>query len=131
MPCRSKFEHAYSCDKDGNVKSEIRTENKFAYDVSNCYPPKGTSPWKKELQRKWPQILERTCNCLIEISIYDNTILSFIIKTISDNSKEEANNKVNSFLGDLYPNMINSILGDFYQKAQKIAQIDQIEDQFL
>lgn len=107
--CRSKFEGAYSCDEEGKVKNEINTENKILYDVSNFSPPKGCTPWQQELQRKWPQILDRICNCLYEVGIYDNTVLSFIIKTISDNSKEEANNQVNSFIGGLYPNLIDSI----------------------
>lgn len=129
--CRSKFDRACSCDKDGKVKSEINTRKKFSYDVSNFHPPRGTTPWKKELQRKWPQILDRVCNCLYEIDVYDNTILSYIIKTISDNSKEEANNQINSFLGELYPNMVNSIFSITFQMTQKEITIDQIEDQFL
>ena len=129
--CRSKFERACSCDKDGNVKSEINTEKKFSYDVSNFHPPRGSTPWQRELQRKWPQILDRTCKCLYDIGIYDNTILSFIIKTLSDNSKEEANNQINSFLGELYPNMINSILEIFCQQTQKGITTDYDDDQFL
>lgn len=107
--CRSQFERSCSCDENGNIKTEIANKT-FKYDVSTFLPPTGSKSWQKELQQKWPQILEKTCNILYEINIYDNTILAFIIKTIHDNPQVEANTKVNSVIGQLYPDMVNHIL---------------------
>ncbi|OHT05927.1 hypothetical protein TRFO_26136 [Tritrichomonas foetus] len=106
--CRAPFTEAYSCDERGNIKNEINIDN-FSFDISNYRPPKGATIWEQELSQNWSQVLQNVCKFLININMKDNTILSFIMKIITDNSKEDTKIKIEEFFGGICPNAFEII----------------------